>query len=123
MTTTRALLCILLVLAMAGCGRIPHDPDVENRLPPEARVADAARGQQVAMRWCGACHVVSPGATPLPDQVRAPTFAGLAADPGKDDAFLRRFMEQVHPPMPTYRLFAEEKVDLIAYLASLRPRR
>jgi len=119
----RIVLFSVFVLAIAGCGRMPHDPDAEDRLPPEARPADPARGQEVAVRWCSACHVVMPGVAPLPDQVRAPTFAGLATDPSKDDTFLRRFMDEVHPPMPTYRLFPEEKVDLIAYLASLRPRR
>lgn len=117
-------LLLMLPVLLLGCGRVPHDPADDERVPPElGRAADPARGQEVAVRWCSACHVVTPGATPRPEQIAAPTFAGLAADAAKDHAFLVRFMDDVHPPMPTYRLFPEERRDLIAYLETLRPRR
>ena len=116
---------VMAVLVIAGCMPRPHDPAEDERPPPEveARQGDPERGRAVAERWCFACHVVAPGAQPLPDQRRAPSFAALAADPAKDQAYLARFLDDVHPPMPTYRLFPEEKQDLLAYLATLRPRR
>jgi len=120
----RHLVLAWLLLALVGCGRLPHDPALNERPPPDtARAPEPRRGQEVALRWCSACHVVVPGTIARPEQVAAPPFAGIAADQAKDRAFLARFMQQVHPPMPTYRLFPEEKAALLAYLESLRPRR
>src|SRR5438128_2526110 len=119
-----ACLAMLLLLA-PSCMLRPHDPAADERplQEVEARQGDAERGKAVAERWCQACHVVAPGRPTLADQARAPSFTALAADPTKDAAHLRRFLDEVHPPMPTYRLFPEEKQDLLAYLAALRPRR
>jgi len=115
----------LLLLAAAGCMPHPHDPADDERPPPEvaARTGDAERGRAVAERWCFACHVVAPGTPARPEQARAPSFMALAADPTRDQAYLARFLDEVHPPMPTYRLFPEEKLDLLGYLAALSPRR
>ena len=85
------------------------------------------RGRQVADLWCSECHRVAPdqptGARPghvLPPLVVAPSFMAIATRPGTDAASLRRFMADVHPPMPTYRLTEDERDDVIAHILSLR---
>jgi mono/diheme cytochrome c family protein len=85
------------------------------------RDADPRRGLAIAERWCIACHHVNPEVIIRPEQAAAPSFTAIAT--AKDRAYLARFIDDVHPPMPTYRLFVEEKQDLLAYLDSLRPRR
>lgn len=85
---------------------------------PDTR-ADAARGATLAERWCASCHAAGtgPGA---PDA--GPPFAGLAADPAYDDARLRGWLSDPHPPMPNFNLTRAEIDDLIAHIRSLKPR-
>jgi mono/diheme cytochrome c family protein len=119
---TTAVLSIVGMLALTtmGCGLRPHDPaDDERPNPQTARDADARRGAAVAERWCIACHVVAPGVTVKPEQASAPSFVSIALDQSKDSKYLARFLDGVHPPMPTYRLFPEEKRDLLEYLVGL----
>lgn len=119
---TSACLLTPLLLVSASCGLRPHDPADDERPKPDiARDADPMRGQAVAERWCIACHVVAPGVVVRPEQAGAPSFVAIALDPAKDQRFLARFLDDVHPPMPTYRLFSEEKADLLAHFARLRP--
>lgn len=40
--------------------------------------------------------------------------------PGRNDAYLTRFLAQDHFPMTTFRLFDHEKRDVIAYIVSLK---
>jgi mono/diheme cytochrome c family protein len=111
---------LILLLAAVGCGLRPLDPAGDARPGPElARDADPERGKAIAERWCIACHVVAPRTPPRPEQAAAPSFTAIALDPARDSRFLVRFLDDVHPPMPTYRLFAEEKRDLLAYFAAL----
>jgi mono/diheme cytochrome c family protein len=77
----------------------------------------SARGLAVVERWCGTCHVAA-NAEQGPDM--APSFESIVRRPGRDAAYLRRFLDQDHFPMTTYRLFATEKDDVVAYLDSLR---
>ena len=50
----------------------------------------------------------------------APSFMTIAERPGIDAAQLRQFMTDLHLPMPTFRLSAAEKEDVIAYILTLR---
>lgn len=88
---------------------------------------DPARGREIADAWCSECHRISPdqptGARRghvLPSPVNAPSFMSVAERPETDAAQLRQFMADLHPPMPTFRLSAAEKEDVIAYMISLR---
>ena len=88
---------------------------------------DPRRGRQVADLWCSECHRVRPdqpsGARPghlMPPPMVAPSFMAVAARPNTDAASLRRFMTDLHLPMPTYRLSEDEREDVIAHILSLR---
>jgi mono/diheme cytochrome c family protein len=82
-----------------------------------AAAADPANGEAAARDWCAECHLVS---ADQPDvrPVNAPSFASIAAR--RDAAFLHAFLAEQHLPMPTFRLMEDEKVDLVAYIESLR---
>ncbi len=76
---------------------------------------DAARGRELAARWCVSCHKVN--GAPLNDQV--PTFASLATSARSEDA-IRGFLLQPHRPMPPLSLSNQEIEDLVSYLRSLK---
>lgn len=89
-------------------------------LPPGEAHADAAsRGAAVVEEWCRLCHVHA-GEVPGPDM--APPFEEIVKRPGHDEAFFVRFLHEDHFPMTTYRLFEEEKRDVVAWLMSLKNR-
>jgi mono/diheme cytochrome c family protein len=79
---------------------------------------DAARGKEIAARWCVSCHRADGGT--LTDQ--APSFAALAAS-GRSEAAIRGFLVQPHPPMPPLSLANQEIEDIIAHLRTLKPTR
>lgn len=87
---------------------------------PDAAAADAARGAALAERWCAGCHAAGTGEARASDA--GPPFAGLAADPAYDDARLRGWLSDPHPPMPNFNLSRAEIDDLIAHIRSLKPR-
>ncbi len=109
---------VLACVALAACAPAP-------KATPEKRARAAAidAGLGLAERWCADCHRVKAGQARVryPGN-KAPPFAAIAARPAVDAAYLARFMEVQHLPMPTYRLDGEEKSDLAAYLLSLKPR-
>ena len=76
-----------------------------------------ARGEAIVGQWCGMCHVADAADA---DEDTGPTFAQVARRPGRDARYLRRFLDEDHFPMPTYRLFPEEKDAVVAYITSLR---
>jgi mono/diheme cytochrome c family protein len=80
--------------------------------------ADAAHGQQLALRWCAGCHAVAPDANRTTDV--PPPFASVAQRPGFDQNRLAFFLLDPHPVMPNMSLSRNEAADLAAYIASLR---
>ncbi len=93
------LLAAFAFAAAAGACTQPREE------PPEV-----ARGRAIAVEWCGSCH----GAARA-----APDFAAISARPGRDHMYLTNFMADLHLPMPTYRLWAEERAAVVAYIRSL----
>jgi hypothetical protein len=81
--------------------------------------AAALRGAEIADEWCRLCHL-RPGDRPDPDM--APTFEELVKRPDRDRAFYRSFMVEDHFPMTTFRLYNDEKNDVVEYLLSLQNR-
>ncbi len=88
---------------------------------PAAQAAGrSAEGQQIAARWCAACHVVAS------DQVSAnsdaPSFASIGSTlkTDADKNALQLFLADPHPVMPNMNLTRQEVADLVAYIASLR---
>lgn len=52
----------------------------------------------------------------LPPRVAAPSFTQIAAKPYVDDAHLKGFVSELHPPMPTFRLSDEQWQAVISYM-------
>lgn len=107
---TRRILLAAGVLAAAGAA-IAADGQRSAGAPLHG---DAARGQQLAVKWCASCHAL--GSAPLNDQ--APTFAGIAKS--RPEAALRGFLMQPHPPMPPLSLANQEIEDILAYLRAVK---
>ena len=82
-----------------------------------ALAADVSHGEQLAKRWCAACHVVSDDQARGADNV--PTFAAIAKTPGFDAEHIARFLRDPHPKMPDMQLSMPESADLAAYIVSL----
>lgn len=85
---------------------------------PEPR-PEEARGHALVQEWCSMCHGVEQR---QPEAMDVPAFVEVAARPGRDLEYLRAFLDGDHFPMTTYRLFPEERDDVAAFIASLRPR-
>lgn len=98
------LACALLSLTIAAM------------LTQAASAANVAKGEQMARRWCAACHVVAK------DQqngnTQAPPFSAIATKPGFDAGRLALFLLVPHPRMPDMNMSREEAADLAAYIAS-----
>ena len=82
-----------------------------------AAPADAAHGEQLAKRWCAACHIVSPDQMRGADNV--PAFATIAKAPGFSADKTAKFLMDPHPKMPDMQLGRGEAADLAAYILSL----
>ena len=82
-----------------------------------AVAADAGHGEQLARRWCAACHVVADDQTHGNDNV--PTFSAISKIPGFDAAKIANFLRDPHPKMPDMQLSTIEAADLAAYIVGL----
>jgi mono/diheme cytochrome c family protein len=88
--------------------------------PAQADAAAAARGKATVDQWCRECHL---RADDKPDPVMAPRYEDIVRRPGRDEAYFRKFLATDHFPMTIYRLFEDEKRDVVAYLMSLKKKR
>jgi mono/diheme cytochrome c family protein len=79
--------------------------------------ADVANGKRVAVRWCAACHVVTP------DQrhayADAPPFKEIANRPNFSESGLVTFLLNPHAKMPNMSLTQIEANDIAAYIRTL----
>jgi mono/diheme cytochrome c family protein len=82
-----------------------------------AAPADPAHGEQLAKRWCAACHVVAADQTQGADNV--PAFASISKMPGFSAEHIAQFLMDPHPKMPDMQLTRDEAKDLGAYIATL----
>jgi mono/diheme cytochrome c family protein len=118
----RASAAIIAIMLLASGDAVAAD-----------RTGDIAAGKRVAQRYCGSCHAVAKGASPLHD---APPFRDLHKRYRKDGLpqLLREGMLQPqrmpeegsprrHPRMPMAVLGDDEVTQLTAYLKSLEPLR
>ena len=81
--------------------------------------ADAARGKDLAERWCNSCHIIdNSGAGTAAD--RAPPFPELAGDLTKTTPYLEGFLTVPHYPMPDLQLSRRDINDLVAHIQSLK---
>ena len=83
---------------------------------PAMAAGDAERGADVARQWCVECH-----ATEITDTGtdQAPAWRAIAADPAKDDAALRAFLQAPHPAMRNIPLTGQDIEDIITYIRTL----
>jgi mono/diheme cytochrome c family protein len=117
------------VLLAAGCAPRAPGPTPAAPAPvapsPYALPRDElslARGHRIAVEWCSACHIVEPGQGRVANPgAGAPRFADVAHRWVGRPAELRRFMDDLHLPMPTFRLWPAERDEVVAYLISLDP--
>ena len=84
-----------------------------------AQAADVGNGEQLARRWCAACHIVASGQTGPTSE--APPFASIAARTRFTAKKIAEFLLDPHPRMPNMELTRSEAADLAAYIKSLRP--
>jgi mono/diheme cytochrome c family protein len=88
----------------------------------QARAQEAghpAHGLALAQQVCSECHAVLRGEARSPNS-GAPTFAELASTPGMTSAALLVALTTPHAGMPMFRLTAEQRADVIAYVLSLQ---
>lgn len=111
---------ILLALSGAAC-----TPETKPAPPsPAATAESAAKGLTIAEKWCAECHrVKSEQRSVARASMGAPEFAAVAARPEVTGAYLARFMEVQHLPMTTFRLYSDEKADVVTYILSLKGQR
>lgn len=86
---------------------------------PALADAAAARGKAVVDQWCRECHL---RANDKPNKAMAPRYEDIVRRPGRNEAYFRKFLSTDHFPMTIYRLFEDEKRDVVAYLMSLKKR-
>lgn len=105
-------------LALAAC--VGSAAPVADTLPV-GEPAAIMRGESVAAQWCAQCHARDAEETMAQPQIAGagPSFAEIVALSGRDAATLRAFLDEDHFPMTTYRLFPQEKDDVVAYMLSL----
>ena len=93
-------------------GQTGHDAS-----PAGAQPAPAKRGAAVVEQWCRLCHLRQDDPA-KPDM--APAFEQIVRLPRRDAAWFENFLKHDHFPMTTFRLFDDEKADVVAYFVWLR---
>ena len=103
----RAWSLIVLAIAMAGQPLRAQDR------------GDPGRGLAVAREVCSQCHAIQAQQLQSP-LARAPTFLALATTPGMTATALSVALTTPHAGMPMFRLTAEQRDGIIAYILSLK---
>jgi mono/diheme cytochrome c family protein len=82
------------------------------------RAADAMNGEQLAQRWCSACHVVALNQRQA--NADAPPFEEIAKRPNFTESGLVTFLLDPHSKMPNMNLSRIEAGDIAAYIHRLQ---
>jgi len=80
---------------------------------------DVAHGLALSRQVCSECHATQAEQLRSPNP-KAPTFVELATTPGMTNTALSVALTTPHAGMPMFRLTAEQRSDIIAYILSLR---
>ncbi|MGX9965673.1 c-type cytochrome [Roseomonas sp. F4] len=102
-----ALVVAALAISILAYNNLGDDPAV-------------AAGRWTAENRCGGCHDVARTAQAV-RRGGAPSFVMIAATPTGQRALLN-VLQSPHATMPPIEMAAEEKTNLLAYVASLAPR-
>ena len=82
-------------------------------------MGDASRGLAYAQRACAECHAVSPS-QPISPRPGVTPFIVIANAPGMTSTAILVWLQTPHPTMPNLMIDADDKADVIAYIASLK---
>lgn len=85
--------------------------------PPALAGGSVERGKAVIEQWCRSCHQQ---ASDNPDPDMAPPYEQIVLRPDHTRAYFTQFLKEDHFPMTTYRLFDNEREDVVAYLMALQ---
>lgn len=88
-------------------------------VPSLVLAQDPAAGLHLAERWCANCHRIAPGG-PGPATDAVPTFAAIAARPGRTPDAIATFLRTPHAGMPDHGLTLRQAQDIAAYLLAQR---
>jgi len=103
-----------LVIYLAATLALPGVSPVRAQM-----VGNPQEGLALAQQFCSQCHEVRREQLGSPNP-RAPTFLQLATTPGMTSAALSVALTTPHAGMPMFRLTAEQREDVIAYILGLR---
>lgn len=123
-----AILCVLAGSAALACAAAPAPEHAPRQAAAPTR-GDLIAGRRLAHDYCGGCHAVDGGRSPLPD---APRFRELfrrypAGDLGRvlgegmigPSSPLEEGRPRRHPRMPAAPLADDQRAELQAYLQYL----
>ena len=105
----KCLICLVTFLTLSAAVSDVH----------AQAVGDPQKGLALAQQVCSECHAIRTGQVRSPNST-APTFLELATAPGITIAALSVALTTPHAGMPMFRLTAEQREDVIAYILSLR---
>jgi mono/diheme cytochrome c family protein len=77
------------------------------------RAPDVGNGEQLAQRWCAACHQLSGNSRPVTE---AASFSEISNNPNFNEAELAFFLLDPHPKMPNMSLTRTEAADLATFI-------
>jgi mono/diheme cytochrome c family protein len=77
------------------------------------------RGLGLALQVCSECHAIRPEQLQSPN-ARAPTFPTLATTPGMTATALTVALTTPHAGMPMFRLTADQRESIVAYILDLK---
>lgn len=84
-----------------------------------AEPGDAARGLSYSKKFCAQCHGVE-AKDPSSPNPNALTFKEYANRPGTTGTALQVWLQSPHPSMPELIVPIDDRVDLVAYILSLK---
>lgn len=102
---------VTLLMALVSCSLVAAGFAQDQAPPPSA-----ARGQALAQRWCGPCHLVRLRLSPIDP----PTFYAITHDPNKTPDYIRKFLVSPHENMPPIQLTPAQIEDLLAYFEVMK---
>lgn len=102
----------LLLVALVASGARPTAAVAQD-------VGDPSKGQAYAERHCAGCHGVGPADRTSP-KLGLATFRMIAGTPGMTGTALAAWLRTPHNAMPNLIVEADDRLDLIAYILSLR---
>jgi cytochrome c len=116
--SSKSAIMAALLAAWAGPA-IAQTDTIPPKAKPDLEVPSPEKGLAFAQRFCKECHVVD-GSGATTAQAGIPSLRGIANKPGQSGERIRNVLINPHPPMPDMQVSAQEILDILAYLETLR---